>query len=65
MSIISFIIGEWQALDKCIFTIFHTMAICSATVLFELNAPIEHELIYKLVELTRHGNVFFDYTDIT
>ena len=57
VTIIDFIIGHWKALDKCIFAIFPAVAFSLTTVLTKNDGPMENELLYKLLELTRHGIV--------
>ena len=57
VTIVNFIIGHWKALDKCIFAIFPALAFSLTTFLTKNDSPIENELLYKLLELTRHGKV--------
>ena len=57
VTVIDFIIGHWKALDKCIFAIFPAVAFSLTTVLTNADGPMENELLYKLLELTRHGKV--------
>ena len=57
VTIVNFIIGHWKALDKCIFAIFPALAFSLTTVLTKNDNPMENELLYKLLELTRHGKV--------
>ena len=57
VTIVNFIIGHWKALDKCIFAIFPALSFSLTTVLTKNDNPMENELLYKLLELTRHGKV--------